>query len=381
MRWRFPDPTDADGTRSRSEVTGAIARFWEKAVPTLRSGDPAAAERLATELGSIDPALALEVDPTAHTLLLQPGSIRSLHPIVADLVAAAPPIEGWTVHRFRPPADLGAALARVAAKSAAPVDLHSVAASLTDAHRIDIAYVTPLATDFDEATLQSWLVTETLLGEEALDSWIGKVETTLPPRGWWSRLFPRPDTGVPPAELPGLVDALRRNVLERLPAAPWHQLTPRPARIPVVGSTTPPSGDPPQRTDVVAGETLHPPLFQASRDSLGFASARYSRHGETFAYVKLEATAVALPAAKRNALEERIHQALTRADVGGALGSSSGHRYAYVDLSLVDVDRAIPIVRSVLHEAGGSHRSWILFLDDALAEEWVGIWPDTTPPP
>ena len=56
-------------------------------------------------------------------------------------------------------------------------------------------------------------------------------------------------------------------------------------------------------------------------------------------------------------------------------------RYAYIDLALSDLKRAVPIIRQTLAERHAPVRSWLLFHDDELAAEWIGIHPQTPPPP
>jgi hypothetical protein len=56
-------------------------------------------------------------------------------------------------------------------------------------------------------------------------------------------------------------------------------------------------------------------------------------------------------------------------------------RYLYIDLALTDVERAISFIRDVLQAVKIAKRSWLQFFDDALASEWIGMWPDTPPPP
>jgi hypothetical protein len=63
------------------------------------------------------------------------------------------------------------------------------------------------------------------------------------------------------------------------------------------------------------------------------------------------------------------------------IGGGSGLRYAYIDLALLDVKRAVPVIRQVLSDCRAPLRSWLLFHDDDLAAEWIGIYRQTPPPP
>ena len=56
-------------------------------------------------------------------------------------------------------------------------------------------------------------------------------------------------------------------------------------------------------------------------------------------------------------------------------------RYTYVDLSLSELRKGVDHVRTTLQDYDLPTRAWILFFDSSLGGEWVGIHPDTPPPP
>ena len=82
----------------------------------------------------------------------------------------------------------------------------------------------------------------------------------------------------------------------------------------------------------------------------------------------------------RGDLEEALDAALIPNKLGCHVGGATGLRYTYVELALVDVRRSIEAIRKVLH-GRVSQRSWLLFHDADLCGEWVGIYPDSPPPP
>jgi len=104
---------------------------------------------------------------------------------------------------------------------------------------------------------------------------------------------------------------------------------------------------------------------------------------ETFCYLKIDAADV--PSGEivnyRMRFEDALNPHLLEAGVGGCIGGGSGVRYAYIDLALTDVKHAAPIIRKTLSEQGAPIRSWLLFHDDDLAAEWIGIYADTPEPP
>jgi hypothetical protein len=50
-------------------------------------------------------------------------------------------------------------------------------------------------------------------------------------------------------------------------------------------------------------------------------------------------------------------------------------------LALLDVEGALRRLRKLLQHAGVSRRAWVQFFDSSLGAEWVGMWPDSPPPP
>jgi hypothetical protein len=134
--------------------------------------------------------------------------------------------------------------------------------------------------------------------------------------------------------------------------------------------------------DLLVSTGLVEGLYQGVRAG-AFSSHTFSRAGETFCYLKIEGSAGldGSAFADRGALEEALDDKLVEAGLGAHVGGGSGLRYAYVELALLDLPRAVELVRRVLREGRVPLRSWILFHDAALASEWLGIYPSTPPPP
>ena len=143
-----------------------------------------------------------------------------------------------------------------------------------------------------------------------------------------------------------------------------------------------PDGDYPGFDDLIVFVSWDPKVALACR-SPGFSSERFSASGELFAYLKLEHAAVPREqlADWRGDIEEALDARLTELGVGCTIGGGSGVRYAYIDLALVDVPRAIAAVREVMaNRAHVSDRSWLQFYDPELAQEWIGLRQQSPPP-
>jgi hypothetical protein len=64
---------------------------------------------------------------------------------------------------------------------------------------------------------------------------------------------------------------------------------------------------------------------------------------------------------------------------GCICATGTGLKYAFIDLALADIERAVPVIRNVLRKLKTPERSWLLFLEPELADEWVGVWRPDSP--
>ena len=81
------------------------------------------------------------------------------------------------------------------------------------------------------------------------------------------------------------------------------------------------------------------------------------------------------------AIDSPSDAAIVPEAVGGVIGGGTGRRYSYIDLSLTDVKRAAELMRPALRKGRIPPRTWLMFFDDELADEWVGIGEGGGPPP
>lgn len=226
--------------------------------------------------------------------------------------------------------------------------------------------------DDREALNVAFVAAETLLGEEALDKWVGAIE--VGPAGG--------KRGVPLERLKDTFDALVESIRDRLPDRPYLEqadegegsvlrLEPEQAR------------DYPGRADLLTAVARDVELFKAMHGRAPFYSVRFSRWKETFAYVKMDGAhrRPGSQAEDRGKIEDALDAALARDGLGVHVSGGTGLRYAYIDLALTKRKRGVEEVINTLADLRVPRRSWVLFFDADLADEWVGVYPDTPPPP
>ena len=391
MRWLFCDPADTEESTARAEIHQKIDLWWREFAQRTDDLDAHISNRkkwnlpkwMSNNLDPIDRRLCWEYGPalkgSGHRLVITPESQRQLRPLVRTLLGKAPKLTGWEFYPYRPPENMASAVASVNGRTGG--DLSGIMARMRigDNNRIDLCFHSPRCVEpGDQQTLKdAFVATETLLGEEVLDTWIGAVD---------AEPMSRDGSGLLPLErLSPTVTALIESIRSQLHDRRFWEIEVR-ASDQTWSSfkiESPQRDDYPGRTDMYVGVTPYSRMFQATFSRIPFCSARFSRFNESFCYLKIDGIN-GLDAAHfkdRGDVEGAIDSRLIPARLGRTIGGGTGRRYSYIDLALADVRNSISTLRDVLRKGNIPHRTWLLFHDAELADEWVGIWDDTPPPP
>ena len=310
----------------------------------------------------------------------------------------------WEIYAHRLPEDAEQAVRSAAARGRREPDGWEAKATLHEpSGLIDLAFGGPnvAGADDEEARETAFALTEYLLGGEALEDRVGLIDVDR--RG---RLFSASRGWVSLAALRERCDALIDARRDQLPDRTWaerlagdgreratysaFQIEPRPP-VPLTGG-----GEGwPRYADQFTGMTAARSVFAATRGGRSFFDALHSRHGETFAFLKLDGgfplgggtrdDAPADPplpahgdAHARGELEDRIDALL--AGAGCVTGGGQGVRHVYLELALADRDAAVARLRDGFGP-DLPRRSWLLFHDANLRDEWVRLHPDASPRP
>jgi hypothetical protein len=390
MRWLFADPANPQEMARRNQVFGAIDAWWrafqgkttDLSALFRRKSDWDLVRWMHDYLGAVDPRLMWEYGPArsqeGHRLVITPESERWLRPVVRSLLERGPKIPAWEFYPNRLPEDVPHTIMTVEGRVGANITGAMVAASVAPGRKIDLWFDFPQQR-FDEQTARNaaFVAAETLMGEHVLDTWIGGI--SLFSDSPEARLRP-----LPMDRAQATVGALVQSIQEQLPAtrladisleeSKWSSL-----QIEPEGE----ADDYPVRADLIYASVLDVEMFRNAHNGLIFTSSCHSRCGELFCYLKIDA--VDVPRERlvefRSNFEDALNPALLAAKVGGCIGGGSGLRYSYIDLALTNLNGAVPIIRQVLAAGRAPLRTWLLFLDDELSREWIGIYAGTTEPP
>jgi hypothetical protein len=241
-------------------------------------------------------------------------------------------------------------------------------------NHIDLTFSLPEFSGEENDRSHLFVATETLLGEEVLDKWIGTIAV---------QPFHHGMPGQPISALREGVDALIQRVRAGLPPTPCFEVSRSTAWTAFKLVPEESDDDYPAQSDMFVGKTMAMDMWRAAHRRGGFASARFSVHGETFCYVKLDGREGTDEErfADKSDIEDALDAVLVSQRLGCHVGGGTGLWYSYIDLALTDVDRGCEAVRRALQAGNVPKRSWILFFDDEWAREWIGVYDDSPPPP
>jgi hypothetical protein len=399
MRWRFVDPSHPAEVAAKARVLRKIDAWWAE---FARRADDLElvfkgqlemdlAEWMHEHLDPVDERLCWEFGPPlrgqGRRLVITAESNSQLRPLVASVLERAPALPGWEFYPYRPRESLEEALQTVEGRVGGEYGDLSVRVGRGPHNQVELTFRSAAfkSAEDEDARRAAFVFTESLVGEEAMDRWLGSIVVEPAPR---LRLFGKEKQAenqggefLPLDRLQPAFEAMVAVIQQGLPATPWHQVDTDDHTWSTLELEAEEQDDWPNRLDLLLGITPFVELVEASFES-SFRSDRFSRFGETFCYLKIERSADLDPAqvADREPWERAIDEALVPLGLGRTIGGGTGKRYSYVELALTDLDRSVPLLRARL-QAIVAQRSWLLFHDCELADEWVGLHDATPPPP
>lgn len=401
MRWRFIDPKNRQEIAERNGVIERIDAWW-RAFASMSNDIPAVfaqkanwdlPEWMEEHLEGIDPNLMWEfggaLKGPGHRLVITPESEHHLRPLVRAILERAPAIDGWEFYEYRLAEDLAMTFSAVQARTNRDIRDFKVRPSIGENQRIDLVYAAQSIAELDDSSAlnAAFVATETLLGEQCLDNWIGAIDISTQPRPEDLDSLTTSNPIKTPRFL-GLdrlhetVFALIDSIREQLPSKPHFEWVDS-ARWTCWELQPEEAEDFCQQKDLFIGKSVNPQQWSSARGDGLFSSERFSRCGEIFCYVKIDGSEGLGDGEfqDKSEIEDALNEVLKPEGLGCYIGGGTGLRYSYVDLALTNVERGIEAVRRRLQAGRVPHRSWIQFFDSDWAAEWVGVYDDTPPPP
>jgi hypothetical protein len=401
MRIRFSSPSNEPESTARRELSARIDAFFRSMgdslgpARALAGASPEDLSRLeatlTVDVSRVAEGLRVEIDPVtggAYRVVVAPVDLDGPALVAAEVVARAPRMPAVEVVRHRPPLELEPALADVRARAGVDLSLARARIGFSRGHLLEVVLYAPsFASAADESALDAAnLLLPRLVGDALFDDWVGAVDVAPLPRGGSLRVMSdgakTPEAMLTLSEVLPAVEAAIRGVRAELPEAPYHVFCER-AEWTLLELEPAFDEDYPAQDDIALVSTMVPEAVKCFLQGSPFASARFSNHGEVFAYVKIDAAESTVDGRHELSvtLEEALNVALVPGRFGCVVGTGIGTRYVYLNLALEDLDQGVRITRERLQKVGVTRRAWVLFCDSGWMDEWAGVWDDSPPPP
>ncbi|MBC8355918.1 MAG: hypothetical protein H8E66_28410 [Planctomycetes bacterium] len=401
MRWRFYNANDSREVAEHQATLNRIDAWWREFATKTRELEALFSQEcqwdlpdwMLQHLSAIHPDLMWEYGPAVkcegHRLVITPESAQHLRPLTATIIERAPEIAGWEFYAYRMPGDVNDALATVEGRTGGDLTDVMVRVQRGEHHRIDVRFYTPHAKHHEDAQAMNdaFVATETLLGEECLDKWIGVIDIEPSKKktgllGMFRSKETKPVGLIPLERLQDTVTSVIESIRDQLASTPHCDWT-KDGKWTMWELTPPEMDDYPEQSDLFVAKSPNPSAWSASHSSGLFYSERFTRCGETFCYVKIEGSDGLgdTEFADKAEIEDALDEVLVPSKLGVQIGGGTGQRYSYIDLALIDLERGVDTVRARLQQGNAPKRTWIQFFDADLVGEWIGIYDDTPPPP
>ena len=398
MRIRFAARSNEDEWEALEALRRRIDVFWQECddllprrVERFTDGDPLRLERELTESARrAAPGVRVELDVLEggeRRVVVAPDGDVGGEPLADEFVRRAPVRQKRAAVRFRPEVDVKIAVADVRARAGVDLERARVRMGFSRGHLLEVVVYAPgFSHAGDERAEQaSELLVARLVGEELFHQFVGSVDVAPLPRGGALRVVSDGETTADatlslPEVLPA-AEAAVRGLYTELPDAPYHAFCEH-AEWTMLELEPTLADDYGGKDDLALVSTMLPEMTKCHLQGGPFSSVRFSKHGERFAYLKIDAVG-STPAERhtlRVELEDALNRVLVPGRVGCVTGAGLGVRYVYLDLALANLEHGVRIacerVRGVRPDVAG----WALFCETGWEEEWVAVGHHGPPP-
>jgi len=395
LRWKYLNPCTQEERDAKVATLQRISTWWtafQSREAELNQNLVEHSEWVAQQLADVYPGLFFEFGPIlggGERMSITPTNDFTLTALAEDVVRLAPKSTRWQFCVRKPPVTLEYAKSFFEARMRKAFPKFEFSATLDKAQGIELKIYANAGLDREDVLWDAFHVAEYLVGYENVTRWITRV--TYEPRGVLATLFGTKGA-LPLEQMNDVISGLRRECEKRLPDHPlaleyWSpnkiNATTGKALLGHVFQLQPvEKSDYPGWSDMYVASSSAEELWMATHCGRQFSSQRYSKFGESFCYLKIDgSTGLKDEVKERGKVEDAINAALGEKRIGQVSGGGSGFIYCYIELTLTDVETAIPYLQNIAREMKLPVKSWLLFHDKELKDEWVGLWPETPCPP
>lgn len=384
-RWYTVDASSPVEMKQKEEYLARIDRFWyqfKKDQAKLKVFKPKDGHfdfqtRWAqTYIKQVHPELYYEFGPGdkdgEKKLDFSVVGDHHLIPIAKTLAAKAPKIPGWSFNAYKRPTKFTAIEEMFKARG-----FHRTTPqfrgefSVSSSNLLNVIVAFPTATgDYSKDAEIVLLLCDMILGEENSDIWIGELNAQR------SKVQKKFDYVQSSKDFANAFYAKKKELLAGLPKVPYFKMKEFGASGMFEFKT---EGGRFSRRQTMS--TTAAKLCNALVDEGRFHSATFSKFGEQFAYLQIPGAGIYVQPVVRGKLEDALDSELRNAQVGCVFAAGFGKPdISYIDLCLIDVNTAIPLIKKVCAKFNLSHQSNLRFYDCDWLYEWVRMFDDTPVP-
>ena len=396
MRWLYADKNNPEESQRITETEERFQKWWkaftdkQAEIGMLLKGETQfdLGAWMAEHLQIINDKFLWEfrAGKTApYCLVISCQGNKELAPMIALMLKMAPELEEWEFHPYMSGQSFDKSDLFVQEKTGVAIKDIDFQASPGSNNLINLTFTTT-----DDKTKEAVLMAaQMILGEEAVTNWLGEIKFIDPPKnilGFIKRAH-KGFHGIEDLKLEfheHVQDIQEETVPESL-YFELEQSTNFDSSGWSVFKGEPKEGQEnyPGQSDLAVGISCCPEIFQATHTAIPFSSNRFSKFDEQFCYLKIDGndSLENCSFADRKELEEALHKTLIAREAGCVIGGGTGLKYSYVELVIADIDKAIPEIKKMLTDAKISNKTWMLFHDANMLNEWIGIYDDTPAPP
>lgn len=385
MRVRFFQPTNEEETAQFLTVERKIAGWWSQFRAVQHRSPTEWLGSLRRELREIDPNLGLEVESETGERRLFILALEGLAelPLARKVADLAGETLGWQVATQRMALPLEPALSYVFGATRFDLRAARVKLGIDRGHALSIVVGHYLfqGTGDELGGRAAELLVSTLLGDATFDRWVSSVEVVSAPRPSPLKLVGQQDAALPlpVEELAETVTTAIARITDTLPEAPLHAFCERADWVLFEMDEDGTEATDYPLPDLKVATTMCPEMLKSFLTGVPFASERFSRHGEVFAFVQIDTRGQSQNQSleQRTGLEEALDYGLVPGRLGCVVGAGVGETYMYVFLAMHQVDAALKLLLRYVREHRLPKRTWVRFCDDEWRNEWLGAYEDT----
>ena len=380
-RWKFTSHLTEEEQKVYDPIITKIDAWWIAFVEHkeqiiahfMEKGDFDLPAFMNTHFNCIHKGIFWEYGPAinldGHRLIINSMGKLNLIPLMQEIISRAPKIEEWEFYQGHFSIENDASTV-IKTRTGVDIGMYKVQLKTNEQNSIDLSFLQLPNQPENEMLHIIYIALDYLIGEQMFSKWIGSIDLVDELKGNHTISF---------ENIQKAFTLTVDQIKESLPNTPYFEVD---GSWSIMKAEPKNQHDYTHQDDLFVIKTNNPALWNSQHSPLNFASERFSKFGEVFCYLKMDGSKDTSQEKfeDKSDIEDALDDILIKEKIGCFIGGGTGYRYSYIDLVLTDVEKGIQLIRETLQKGNISKSTWIMFYDEELAYEWVGIWEDSPKP-